>query len=55
MQALEEGAMDLLTWLLVALPVGGMVFLAGCGFLDMAERGWRRWQARRRRGAHVRP
>ena len=41
--------MELLTWFLVALPVAGMVVLAGCGFLDMAETGWKRWRAWRRR------
>ena len=29
--------MELLTWWLLALPVAGMMLLAGCGLLDMAE------------------
>ena len=34
-------------WVLLALPVLGMVGLAGCGLLDMAEEGGR-WLLRRR-------
>ena len=35
-------------WVLLALPVVGMVTLAGCGLLDMAEQGVRWWRSRRR-------
>ena len=45
--------MNLVEWFLIALPVAGMVFIAGCGVLDMGEasiRAWRRQRARRARG-----
>ena len=30
--------MNLVEFFLIVLPVGAMVFLAGCGFLDMGAR-----------------
>ena len=40
--------MEWVCWMLLALPVVGMVMLAGCGLLDMAEQGVRWWLSRRR-------